>query len=252
MADPLAIELAPAAARTASGSGDVVDIGERRSCLKLALDASEVLGDPGDRRLTATIETSTTGAGGWKRVGIFPTRNTDGPEDELVVAGCRRFVRASWTVTGVGASFTFALSGTAHVLYAEPRHLSRYGAPAAALEDLDDGQKAASCLAATDAADACFARRYTLPLISWPDEVIRNCAMFATADAMAVRGQDTDGPDELVVMRGSAADKWFREVGAGTRSPPGIVDSTPTRSGSAPRVSSRRSRGGRGWHEDDC
>lgn len=251
MADPLAIELAPAAARTASGSGTAADIGERRSALKLVLDVTAASGAA--PQLTVGIETSVTGAGGWKSAGAFPMATGDGPVD-LVVAGCRRFVRATWTISGTTPSFTFRLSGEAHVLYASPSQLARYGAPAAALEDLSDEVVAGSCLSATDQADSCLARRYTLPLVSWPDELTKNCAILATADAMAVRGHDVSGPDELVLLRAKDADRWLQQVGAGTRSPPGIIDSTPTKHGAAPRVSNRSTRrlSGRGWHEDDC
>lgn len=244
MANPLAIVLHASAAETVSGQSAPIDIGSLRSALRLNLELTELSG--AGASILATIETSVSaGTIGWSAIGTISASTSP----DLTLAGAKRYVRARWAIGGATPSVTFALSGAAHVLYAQPADIDRFCLPSKALASLDQATIADALLSATDEADGYFAAGYTLPLKAWGDDVRRMVAKMAALTAMTNRGFQPGGSDDLIVKGYDDAVAWCRRVGqhAGIE-PPGIIDSTQNvvYEGGA-SVSSDPPRGGSFW-----
>lgn len=242
MADPLAITLHASAAETSGGSSTPVDVGALRKCARLRLDVTAVQGT--DQVLGVTIETGPSVTGPWRSLGGWSVSGVQ--SQERLFGELDRYVQVAWTIGGVNPSFTFALAGTAEVLYATPSQVQGSSLPARAMASLDVSQQLDACLSATDEAAGFLARRYTMPLVAWSTDLVRNVCHVAMWNILSARGFQPEGPDEVIRMNVSDARKWLEGVGAGRISPPGIVDSTPTKRGAAPRIASRASRG---WDE---
>jgi hypothetical protein len=100
------VELAASAARTATGQGAAVALGDRGT-LRLLLDVTAASGT-----LDVTVETSFDGATGWRSLGTFAQKTAVASERKSF-SGCDRYVRATWTVGGTTPSFTFSVVGEA-------------------------------------------------------------------------------------------------------------------------------------------
>lgn len=241
MSDPLPIILHASGPETVSGSGLLaVDIDSRRRAARLTLDVTAIVGV--SARITVQVETSLTGVG-WRAVGAFTATGALGTQ-ELSFAPLLRFVRVSWTFTGT--SVTFSVSGYAHVIYCTPSDLTRYGIQAQALASMPQDVLADACLDASEYADSKLRRRYTMPIISWSEDVTAHCARIAVENALTARGFSPNGPDEILITKADQARKELESIGAG-KSTPNIVDSTPAKRGSAPRVTSRSTSSG--WED---
>lgn len=107
-ADTEDVELAPSAARTATGNGSSVEVGDR-GVARLLLDVTAASGT--SPTLDVTVETSHDGTT-WRQVGTFAQKTAAGTERKSF-SGLDRFVRATWTLGGTTPSFTFEISGEA-------------------------------------------------------------------------------------------------------------------------------------------
>jgi hypothetical protein len=103
------VELAASAARTATGQGAAVALGDRGT-LRLLLDVTAASGT--GPTLDVTVETSFDGATGWRSLGTFAQKTAVASERKSF-PGCDRYVRATWTVGGTTPSFTFSVAGEA-------------------------------------------------------------------------------------------------------------------------------------------
>lgn len=225
MANPLAVTLHASGAESSNGSSAGVDIGVLRSALKLTLEITAVAGTA-TPRLAVTIETSPTGAGSWQVVTAFEAQGNPGTT-ELVLAGCRRYVRARWTLTGTTPSFTFAVAGEAHQLLATVSECERTAIPTEALASATAQDKAAAALRATDEVYGAITNAYIPPITAWGEDVRGACADLYVWHALSRQGFDPDGPDALIVRRAEMARSWAVKVGNGQLAATGIVDSTP-------------------------
>lgn len=108
-ASALDLPLAASATRTATGTGDTAEMGEK-SCMRLKLDVTAVSGS--SPTLDVIVETSPDGASNWQTVATFAQKSAVSSELN-VFPGCDRFVRAKWTIAGTTPSFTFSLLGEA-------------------------------------------------------------------------------------------------------------------------------------------
>lgn len=222
MANPLSVTLHASGAETVTGQGASVDMGSPRNALReLLLSVTAWTGTS----LTVNVQTSPSSTGPWTPAGAFPIvqgtiykRQTFG--------GLERYVRAAWEF--VGTTVTFALSGEAHVSYADPVDLPFLAILEQAIEDLTDEHKAKSLLSTTGLADSYLSGQYTLPLVSWGDE-LRRCVGHITAyDLMVTRGFNPDDHDEEIRLRYKDALEWLKMIRDGKLSPPDIIDTTPT------------------------
>ena len=191
--------------------------------------------------LALALETSRDGALWHKTVplavddaGRLPS-NAIGSFDAVAVAGWQRrafldldrYVRVVWTIIGSGASFTFALSGSALLVYARLRDAASLAMRAGALGNLSVEEVADQLVAASDQADQKLGARFDLPLAAWGMGVAKHTGSIFALNAMGARGyapepgaRDTwkDGYDRAM--------DFFDEVF--TRGDPSIKDQTPS------------------------
>lgn len=104
------VELLAAGTRTASGTSDVYELGDR-STLRLDLDVTAVSGTA--PRLHVQVETRKAYASGtWRVVDAFDIATAVGAQ-RRAMGGCDRFVRVAYTLEGTTPSFAFSVSGEA-------------------------------------------------------------------------------------------------------------------------------------------
>ena len=210
MADALAVELHALAAETASGSGAAVDIGELRSAAKLHLRVTASTVAAGVS-LVVTLETSPDGTTGWRAVASFdPT--TSVVRAERVFDELERFIRVSWTMSG-GDSFTFSVSGKAHVLLATWQDVITSTLPLQALEELPIETRAKNLLIATEMAYEEIGPAYPPPLTDWSESVRGYTATIAASLMMTFRGVAPEGVDEMIFEQSKAAMSALKRIG---------------------------------------
>jgi hypothetical protein len=108
-ADTEDVTLHASAARTASGSGTGVELGDRSG---IRLDLAVTAASGTKPSLQVDLETSSDNAT-WRPVGGFTALASTGTQ-RMSLGGLDRFVRAVWTISGSGSpSFTFSVSGEA-------------------------------------------------------------------------------------------------------------------------------------------
>jgi len=208
-------------AENASGAGASVDLGTNDS-VWLDLDVTAAAGSTPS--LVVTLETSRDGVS-WRQVGTaFATRTAAGTERKAF-GPCSRYVRARWTITGSGATFTFALTGTASRPYANLEDLVQLGINAAALTGISDERRMRALeTACTRANDLLADARYTLPLTTWGDSLRNDVAALASWELMSSRGFNPEAGSDLAVRK--RYDDAMAALKRGSYSD--IVDSTPT------------------------
>lgn len=221
MANALSVELAPIAVRTLDGVGATIDISALRTALRLEVLVTDAAGS--GRQLSVALETSRDGATGWRTVAevAVPAEPTS---LSLTADALERFVRMSWNLTG---SFTFGVTGEAHVLYAAPAHVRRLGIRQGAIEDITDGELAEYCIVASVEVDGYLGRGYKLPLTAWDDALRLHCAKIVVYHLLNAQGRQPTGPDDIIDLGYKNAIKWLGGVGSGSIDPPGLIDSTP-------------------------
>lgn len=130
--------------------------------------------------------------------------------------------------------------------YANRTQLTQLGLQSAALTDVTATVQDENLDAASALADSYLASRYTLPLISWGDDLIRAVCVIAAWDILAgTRGFDPEAlGDQAVRMRYEDIIKWLEAIAAGDVTPSGIVDSSTAAS---PMVAAAWSDTERGW-----
>jgi phage gp36-like protein len=107
-----------------------------------------------------------------------------------------------------------------------------------ALTGIDVGTRDIARAAASDHVLSYVAKRYTLPLIEWSDDLRRATAHVASWDLLSTRGYaPIAGGDEAIKDRYDAAIRWLERVADGRVEPVGVVDSTPTIAEAGPLVS---------------
>lgn len=100
------LTLSGSSAKTTTGNGTAVLLGERRG-LSVLLDVTAVSGTtPSATVLVETSNDATT----WRTIATF-TSATGVTAQRLGVGGADRYVRASWTVAGTTPSLTFSVAG---------------------------------------------------------------------------------------------------------------------------------------------
>lgn len=117
--------------------------------------------------------------------------------------------------------------------YADQTWLGRIGVKAEALASITSEAKDAALDAASDLMDSYFRVAFTLPLITWQDDVRRACAIIAAYDLLVVRGYNPSAGADVNfrlryedIMGAPGRRGWLQQV-AGGNAIPGVVDSSP-------------------------
>ena len=235
-----AISLLAAAARGAGGTGTAVDLGTK-TLVRLALACSAVSGTA-TPKLNVYVETSLDDVA-WTVLSSFTERTAAGTQ-ELWIAGCSRYLRVRWTITGTGPSFTFGVNGSSFVAYCTPTALYQLGIPQRALADITAEAQAKAIKVASEDMDGRFNDRYEFPLVAWSADLERHTAGMAAFILLTTRGTSLDGQDwEVLNKLNDNAVAWGKDVGAKKINPPGIVDSTPTVDEAGPCMYTNTKRG---------
>lgn len=103
------VTLHASAARTANGTGPVVEVAEYDT-LRLLLDVTAAAGT--SPTLGVEIQTSFDGTTDWRSLGSF-AQKVGVSSERKSFSGADRFVRASYTIGGTSPSFTFSIAGEA-------------------------------------------------------------------------------------------------------------------------------------------
>ena len=106
-ANTQALVLAASAARTATGNGSAVEIGDK-AVARLLLDVTARTGTT--PTLDVTIQTSYDGTT-WRNAGTFTQATAVGQQRGSFMLD--RYVRAAWTIGGTTPNFTFSIAGEA-------------------------------------------------------------------------------------------------------------------------------------------
>lgn len=130
--------------------------------------------------------------------------------------------------------------------YATTTDLARFGAPAASLVAFDASAQNAALASASALADGFLAKRFTLPLAAWGDDLRKMVCWLVAYDLLSGRGfrEDALGADTLE-SRHEKAMAWLEGVAAGSIEPQGITDATPSTKETAGVIVVSRTR--RGW-----
>jgi len=119
------------------------------------------------------------------------------------------------------------------------------GIAAAALEGVDPSELQAAISAASSTIDGYLRPKFTLPLVTWEDDISECCAILAGYAALSTRGYSPEG-DPAVKQRYDEKIAWLRDIAKGLVSP-SVTDSAPNAEpglpSSGPRVISQTSRG---------
>jgi phage gp36-like protein len=112
--------------------------------------------------------------------------------------------------------------------YVTVAELARLGVPGDAYSGLPNEQINSALAAASDIADSYLNKRYTLPLVSWRDDLRLRVAQIASKNLMASRGfRPGSGNDEVAVDAEKQAIAWLKDIARGDAELAGAVDSTP-------------------------
>lgn len=230
MSSTLAVSLHASTSETTSGTSANVDL-LQRTALELVLNVTATAGTA--PTLDLLVETSADGSTGWREAGRFDRASDVGPLAQ-VIASCSRWVRLKWTIGGsAGPGFTFSVAGDAVIVYATPADIAVHGISAAALENVTIEAQHRSLRASTDRINrALLAAGYILPLLSWGDDIRRDCCAISAYDILTTRGVDPDTIDTWIRLRylelvGEPGRKGeLDKIAEGKLKPPDIVDST--------------------------
>jgi hypothetical protein len=232
MPNPLALTLQALGAVTASGTSAVFDLldptfaedGLKRRLAELMIEVTAVAGTAPTLNVTVQTSPNTTS---FQDVLAFREFEAVGYQ-RLKFATLERYVRISYTVAGTLPSFTFQVTGDAHVIYADTEDFFSYGLPRAAVpETTDPVDLLSSCLlAASSTANAKIPRAYKLPLKDpYPESLRLRVSKLAAFSFLSQRGYDPDdAADKEVKAASDDAEKWLDGLGGGVE--PDWIDST--------------------------
>jgi phage gp36-like protein len=121
--------------------------------------------------------------------------------------------------------------------YATPEDVKTIGLPEAALQEVPDAVIQSHLDSEAGLIDSYLAARYSLPLVAPYPEALRRANVFlAVCSILLWRGYNPETFDTLYSERCKQTMAWLEAVAAGRANVPGVVDSTPGKSESAPAV----------------
>lgn len=219
-----AVVLLASALQAASGVDSVVNLGTRDRLLRQTLAIAAVAGS--SPSLQVRLEASADGATGWRTFGTF-TAASGVSVEKMTFISPERYVRVAWTLTGASSpSFTFAVTGTQGIVYANLDDLDAHGMSGGALAKIPPSQRCAALAATTIDMNGKLGLRYDLPIIEWDVDIVRACCKITAYELLSVKGFNPDGDDSNVRTRYDDAWDWLNDVATSEATPVGIVDST--------------------------
>jgi len=247
MPNPLALTLQASAAQGTNGVSATFDLLATafaadqlpRRIAELLIEVTAVSGT--EPTLNVTIETSPTPTS-WQPVLSFQEFDAVGFQ-RLKFGPLERYMRASWVLGGTTPSFTFQITGYAHVVYADHGNFYLHGLPRVAVPDPTDPVDLLSgcLLAASSDANAQIPRAHTLPLKEpYPDSLKQRVCHIAAWQFLLQRGVDPEQHKETE-RRHDRAVEWFDALGSGTQ--PDWVDDSPDTYDAGAYMSTRPRRG---------
>ena len=246
MTTSAAVSLLSSSARSGSGSGSAVDLVEKTTVI-LYLDLTAITAGS----LTVTIQTSPNGTSGRTTVSpgngargslVFTAASAVGLQ-KVTFPGCSQYVRASWSVSG-GGTATFAVTGSAYLVFSTPTDLLSLGLRAEALSDVSHAVLDGHLRRATDEiVSSLAAQEYLGPFTAWGEDVRGNACTLAGYHALLARGFKPDDAADPVIQAVADARAWLDLVAKGQRKPFGVTDSTNTEDEGGPYVVTSASRG---------
>ena len=112
--------------------------------------------------------------------------------------------------------------------YATESEFSDLGLPTEATKNMTSGQINAALKVASRFADSYLAKRYTVPLETYGEDIKRCVIDIAQFDIMARRGfRPGSGADEIIIKRRDDAVDWLRQVAKKLVEPTGITETRP-------------------------
>jgi hypothetical protein len=220
MADPIAGTLLAGAERTLTGAGDAFEIGALRRAARIEVTVGAVVGTAQAR---VSIETRSVDTAPWR---LVDKQVCNAEVRAYALGGLERYVRATWDISS-GVTVFITVTIEAHVLYCEPRDLTKFGLPKRATQGVAAEDILEACIGISVLAEGYLNGQYTMPLTAWGLDVRMQCAKMIAALVLTNKGIDPEGPDDVIFTERDAATRWFLRVSEGKISPPGIVDSTP-------------------------
>lgn len=245
MSNALAVTLLASGAQTATSTGTSVDLLDvasdlpLRTTLILSVDVDVVAGTL--PTLDMDVQTADATGGPWRTIGTLSQTVTAAGDFRFLVGDCERFVRLSWTITGTGSpSFTFGVSGVAHVTYASRRDMVLYGMSENVLDQIPEDRKLQALVAASAEMSTNLSVAFTLPLTAWGEDVTKHTAILAVWTAVA---NFREGLDETLVDLKDDTLTFMKRIGDGRLRPKTILDSTPDAEEDSAYIASSTSRG---------
>ena len=227
MSTETAITLLASAARGAgAGVSATLTLATGDNCARLVLYVTAVSGTT--KFLACTIDTSSDGVF-WTTLHTFTAATAAGTQ-AVTVAGCKAYLRASYTVSGTGTPvITFAIAGTSLRSYASPSDLARLGVASTVTSDVSGTDIAEALISQSDAADGYLDPILTLPLTAWTDALRSAVCKLAAWDVLtvAVGFSPDDAANQVWSKRRDEAIEWFRDVAA-SRIGHGCFGTTPS------------------------
>jgi len=221
MPDPKTVTLHTSAPEAGSGLGEVVDVGVRTySEVNLAVTAI-------NGTLSVTIESSSAQLS-WQALGYFKSV-TSVLSRTIIVPDGQRYLRARWTVDGTA---TFAVTATAHQLYATPADVAKTGIASAVLAAIPVVDIATACLNASSEAEGYIAASTTLPITSLDAATRQHIARMALFETFRFRPSQIATHAGMIEIGRSDALAWLTKVASGKLRPVELVDSAATTPGS--------------------
>ena len=246
MTTSAAVSLLSSSARSGSGSGSAVDLVEKTTAI-LYLDLTAITAGS----LTITIQTSPNGTSGWTTVSpgngaggstVFTAASAVGLQ-KVTFPGCSQYVRASWSVSG-GGTATFAVTGSAYLVFSTPADLLSLGVRAEALSDVSHAVLDGHLRGATDEiVTALAAQEYLGPFTTWGEDIAKTCRKIASYEGLLARGFKPSDEADPIVQAVADARAWLDLVAKGHRKPFNVTDSTPTTNEGAGIVVTNTNRG---------
>lgn len=138
--------------------------------------------------------------------------------------------------------------------YCTVEDVSRYGVNAAAIGALSSDEHIKPVIKAQSGViDGYLRLRYTLPLLTWGDDIRRACAILVACDVLTTRGaKPGENPDDKPIFdRCDEVLAWLKLIADG-KVAPDVTDSSPIQTAGGPRMGKVASNQQRGWFAEDA
>jgi len=128
-------------------------------------------------------------------------------------------------------------------VYSTVAKLSLYALPLGAVNETNTTVAEAALQRSSDKASSQLAKRYTLPLASWGEDLAGAVAEMAAWDMLVLQAFDAADQGNVYKYRAEKAWEWIVDVANGDGELVDVVDDTPEVDGSGPSIVTSLRRG---------